>query len=75
LLSFVHLRVSLQVRVPLHTTHNGTKGLPRFLCNTFAGNARQQLLFGVYAIGLLTLEEVEQALKEADKLAMKKQMD
>jgi len=56
-------------RVPLHTRPYGLKGLPRFLCNVFAGNARSQLLYGLQSAGLLNQREVQKALADADEFA------
>jgi len=53
------------VRVPLYQRkRNG--GLPQFLKNNFAGNAREQLLKCLVMKNILTEEEVAEAVKYAD---------
>ncbi len=60
------------VRVPLYTQPHDALGrrvggLPLFLCNTFAGNAKQQLLYGLICTGLMSKGEVEEACKLAEQ--------
>ncbi len=53
------------VRVPLFTFKDSSeKGLPSFLRNQFAGNARLQLLYGIYAKEILSEEEIKKAMKK-----------
>ncbi|KAL1115065.1 hypothetical protein AAG570_007096 [Ranatra chinensis] len=50
------------VRVPLFTMSDGYRGFPSFLRNQFIGNSRQQLLHGLVAKGIMTKEEIREAL-------------
>ncbi|CAM9999134.1 unnamed protein product [Lampetra planeri] len=49
------------VRVPLYTLRGGRGGLPLFLRNRFIGNARDQLLYALRKLGILTPEELQAA--------------
>ena len=50
------------IRCPLYTLPNGL-GLPGFLKHKFIGNAQQQLLTALERRGLLTQQEIDEALK------------
>ncbi len=53
-------------RVPLYKVNGASsKGLPDFLRNAFAGNSREQLMFGLYSTNLLSLEEAKTAMDMA----------
>lgn len=49
------------VRVPLYTLRGGRGGLPLFLRNRFIGNARDQLLYALRKLGIMTPEELQAA--------------
>ena len=51
------------LRPPLYTMGDGFRGLPAFLTNNFAGNAREEFMDGIVQVKLLTKEEMEQAYK------------
>ena len=51
------------IQVPLFTMGDGYRGLPIFLANQFAGNARQQLLIGIKTFQLLSDNEIKTALE------------
>jgi U8 snoRNA-decapping enzyme len=51
------------IRPPLYVQQNG-RGLPSFLRNNFAGNAKAQFLYGLISAGILNKEEVEKCLQE-----------
>lgn len=51
------------VRPPLFTMGDGYRGLPAFLSNSFAGNARQELLIGLQHFKLLSEDEIQEAVK------------
>ncbi len=56
------------IRAPLYTYRNRAgKGLPAFLSNAFAGNARAQLLYGLYAKDILGEQEIRAALEASSK--------
>lgn len=55
------------VRCPLYTLPNGL-GFPGFLCNNFIGNSRSQLLLTIERRGLLTAEEVREAVERSRKV-------
>ncbi|KAL4226962.1 ITP binding [Mactra antiquata] len=59
------------IRPPLYTMGDNLRGLPLFLCNQFAGNAREELLIGLYNTKLLTREEIDTALKLAEQFKSK----
>ncbi|KAK7476495.1 hypothetical protein BaRGS_00032243 [Batillaria attramentaria] len=61
------------VRVPLFTMGDGLRGLPAFLTNQFAGNARTQLLFGLQYMQLLTAEELQEVVQSSNKYLAQKQ--
>lgn len=50
------------VRVPLYTMGDGYRGFPNFLNNTFCGNSKQQLLYSLHHLGLMTEEEIQNAV-------------
>ncbi|XP_048775647.1 U8 snoRNA-decapping enzyme-like [Ostrea edulis] len=50
------------VRPPLFTMGDGYRGLPAFLSNSFAGNARQELLIGLQHYKLLPEDEIQKAV-------------
>eukprot|EP00088_Acartia_fossae_P015363 TRINITY_DN18402_c0_g1_i1.p1 TRINITY_DN18402_c0_g1~~TRINITY_DN18402_c0_g1_i1.p1 ORF type:complete len:225 (-),score=25.92 TRINITY_DN18402_c0_g1_i1:90-686(-) len=59
------------IRVPLYTykTKRGVlAGLPQFLRNNFAGNARQQLLSCLVLNKILTQEEVDTAMEQSQSI-------
>ena len=47
------------IRVPLYTRKRNNGGLPMFLKNNFAGNARENLLRTLAVKNILTAEEIE----------------
>lgn len=51
------------IRPPLFTMGDGYRGLPAFLSNSFAGNARQELLIGLQHFKLLSEDEIQEAVK------------
>ncbi|KER19651.1 hypothetical protein T265_11637 [Opisthorchis viverrini] len=51
------------VRVPIYTMEEGFRGLPAFLTNSFAGNAKLQLLSGLLVSSILSWEEIHGALR------------
>lgn len=51
------------VRVPLFTLGDGQRGLPIFLANNFAGNAKDELLLALEKTNILTKDEIETAQK------------
>uniref|UniRef100_A0A8C4NEV3 U8 snoRNA-decapping enzyme n=1 Tax=Eptatretus burgeri TaxID=7764 RepID=A0A8C4NEV3_EPTBU len=53
------------VRVPLYTLRDGVSGLPAFLCNSFAGTAREQLLWALAARRLLPPGRLREACEIA----------
>ena len=55
------------VRVPLYTMEDGFRGLPNFMCNRFAGNARDELVLGIKRGHILSEEAIETALKSSLK--------
>ena len=54
--------ISLSYRVPLYTRPRNRGGLPMFLKNNFAGNARENLLLALVDKKVLTSEEVNTCL-------------
>jgi len=52
------------MRVPLYTRQRNRGGLPMFLKNHFAGNARENLLLALKTRGVLEEKYIEEALKE-----------
>ncbi|XP_074645285.1 U8 snoRNA-decapping enzyme-like [Tubulanus polymorphus] len=59
------------VRVPLYTMGDNLRGLPMFLLNQFAGNARGQLLTSVESLGILTKHEIAEAVRAAENFDKK----
>ncbi|XP_071082217.1 U8 snoRNA-decapping enzyme-like [Haliotis cracherodii] len=51
------------IRPPLFTMGDGIRGLPAFLANHFAGNAREELVMALSLSNLLSQEELQVALK------------
>lgn len=51
------------IRVPCYTLEDGFLGLPALLQNRFAGNAKCQLLIGLFKAGVLCLDELLTALQ------------
>ena len=47
------------IRVPLYTRKRNNGGLPMFLKNNFAGNARDNLLLTLAVKNILTAEEIQ----------------
>ena len=56
------------IRCPLYTLPNGL-GLPAFLNHQFIGNSLQQLLVGLNRKGLLSQQEIDQALATRRKIS------
>ena len=56
------------VRCPLYTLPNGL-GFPGFLKHQFIGNSRQQLLASLARKGLLSQQEIDQALRSGHKVS------
>merc|ERR1719422_2975904 len=56
------------LRVPLYTMGDGYRGLPAYLSNQFAGNAKYQLVHGLKTSKLLTDDEIDTALKASSKV-------
>lgn len=56
------------VRCPLYTLPNGL-GFPGFLKHQFIGNSFQQLLVGLQRRGLLSQQEIEQAVKTSQQVS------
>ncbi|KAJ4439640.1 hypothetical protein ANN_07768 [Periplaneta americana] len=50
-------------RVPLYTMGDDYRGFPAFLANSFAGNARDQLLYTLRHLSIMNNEEIDKALK------------
>ena len=50
------------VRCPLYTMRDNHGGLPSFLANNFIGNGREQLLKGLKHEGLLSTDEIDEAV-------------
>lgn len=48
------------------------RGFPAFLCNQFAGNAKEELLCGLVHTKLLTREEIEKAVELAENFKANK---
>jgi len=48
-------------RVPLYTMHDGVKGFPTFLKNSFIGNAFQELKAGLLHASIMSRVEIEKA--------------
>lgn len=48
-------------RVPLYVMENNYHGLPAFLDNKFAGNAKDQLIESLVALDIMSIDEVENA--------------
>lgn len=63
--NFVHFHEQTLgvIRPPLFTMGDGYRGLPAFLSNSFAGNARQELLIGLQHFKLLSEDEIQEAVK------------
>ena len=55
------------LRPPLYTMGDGFRGLPAFLTNNFAGNAREEFLHGLVHLKLLTEEQVNEALNSCTR--------
>ncbi|KAM3911952.1 U8 snoRNA-decapping enzyme-like [Leptodactylus fuscus] len=56
------LEVMGLVRVPLYTLRDGFGGLPAFLSNTFIGNSKSQLLYGLRTLRLLREDQIQDAV-------------
>ena len=50
------------VRPPIFMMGDGFRGLPAFLSNNYAGNARQELLIGLEHFNILTRAEITKAV-------------
>ncbi|XP_033731497.1 U8 snoRNA-decapping enzyme-like [Pecten maximus] len=50
------------LRPPLYTMGDNYRGMPAFLSNSFVGNARDELLYGLQHFKTHTAEEIEAAL-------------
>ncbi|KAF8564903.1 hypothetical protein P879_01671 [Paragonimus westermani] len=57
------------IRVPCYTMDDGQKGLPVYLTNSFAGNAKCQLFAGLYKGDICSLEELRTVLHVAKCMA------
>lgn len=51
------------IRVPCYTMDDGTKGLPTFFNNRFAGNAKLQLILGLLKAEILSFDEIMKVLQ------------
>ena len=65
--SFIHswfhsFQVLGNIRCPLYIMSDKQGGLPSFLRNNFVGNSRQQLLIGLEHAGILSPEEIKEAV-------------
>lgn len=56
------------LRVPVTTDGPNNHGLPCFLTQRFMGNAREQLLYGLWKRGINTLEEIQTAWNVAAEM-------
>ncbi|TRZ01928.1 hypothetical protein DNTS_012383 [Danionella cerebrum] len=61
------LEVLGMVRVPLYFLKKGG-GLPYFLSHSFVSNSREQLLSGLQSCSLLSQEELEEAVRQAEQM-------
>ena len=52
--------------VPLVQYRESTRGLPKFLNNQFCSTAKNQLLMVLYARGILSQTQIEEALRKAE---------
>lgn len=53
------------LRVPLFTLTDGRRGLPNFLTNQFAGNAREQLRLALIKGNILSAHALDLAMTAA----------
>ncbi|KAL3852422.1 hypothetical protein ACJMK2_016064 [Sinanodonta woodiana] len=60
------------IRPPLFTMGDGKRGLPAFLTNSFAGNAREELVYAIRHLKLLTDTDLQESLKEFEELMKSK---
>ena len=54
------------IRVPLYTRDRNNGGLPMFLKNNFAGNARDNLIESLVRFNVLSSDEVKIALQKSE---------
>ena len=55
------------IRPPLYTMGDGFRGLPAFLTNNFAGNAREEFMYVLVKLKILIEDEVKQALDSCNQ--------
>ena len=55
------------IRVPLVVLGDGVRGLPVFLANRFAGNAREQLLFTLRKFNIIPEDQLTKIMEAANK--------
>ncbi|XP_013782806.1 U8 snoRNA-decapping enzyme-like isoform X2 [Limulus polyphemus] len=60
------------LRVPLYTMKDGYHGLAAFLNQQFVGNAKDQLLYGLAKLKILTPEELSEAIHKSQALKLTK---
>ncbi|KAF2359834.1 NUDIX hydrolase domain [Trinorchestia longiramus] len=58
------------VRVPLYTMSNRFGGLPAFLNNRFIGCAKQELLMVLFSIGILTDDDIDELVHNANNMKL-----
>ena len=56
---FVFFQTYGMIRVPLFSVFGTDKGLPTFLCNGFAGNAKLQLMHTIQKHDIMPREELD----------------
>ena len=57
--------LQFSLRVPLYTRERNDGGLPMFLKNNFAGNARENLIESLVRFNVLSSDEVKTALEKS----------
>ena len=60
---YLHPQTLGVIRAPLHTLGDGFRGLPVFLANKFAGNAKEQFLYTVHKLQIIPQDILATALK------------
>ncbi|KAA0183280.1 hypothetical protein HAZT_HAZT002995 [Hyalella azteca] len=63
-------RVFGTVRVPLYTMNNKYGGLPAFLNNRFIGCAKQELIMALFSIGILTDDQIDELIDNANNMKL-----
>ncbi|XP_018016749.1 U8 snoRNA-decapping enzyme [Hyalella azteca] len=58
------------VRVPLYTMNNKYGGLPAFLNNRFIGCAKQELIMALFSIGILTDDQIDELIDNANNMKL-----